>query len=638
MNGIESLSVFRGAAIAVVFVIAATGFGLTFFRLSEERCPNGAALSLSFAAGSCLIALAGVAMLSCGIFGAIPCLLTLVMGLLFMGFNYRTAVRLYAGIIKQFLALDPVEKLCIILAAILCAAGLSRASAPPVELDALAYHLPLARQFAVSGSFSPVSSIVYSFMPLAGETLFAFPLALGSTTGAVMLHAAFGLMMMPALLSAGTRLLPENTGARALACLIFATTPLVVWEMGSGYIDLMVCLFLFSAFAMTVTWQAPAPGIIAAAGLAAGCAVACKLSAGPFAVLIAIILAFRSPKRLRSFILFGLAAALPVIPWLVRSYLATGNPVFPFAWELFGGQPWNAAVNAEFLKWHTGYGVKGIVDFLSLPLNLTLGAAGRYGWPVAMPDRELGMAYLFTFPLLFFAGRAVRHREWLWAFVAPGILIWYFSTQQLRFLLPLLPAVCLLASGGIAALAAGMNNSANSAIAVMAVALTGYCLWTQSDYISTALSAASGTTQAKEIYIAENMPSFDAFLALDDLAAAKTGDNAAVGLLLETRAFYSKMRPVWLNPMQQGVIDYGSTTNISELSARLNLLGVSYILINRRTFDRLNEKTNLQKREGIEYSGYFLSFFTLYDNYLGDGPVRRVFSNGTYEIYEISER
>ena len=52
---------------------------------------------------------------------------------------------------------------------------------------------------------------------------------------------------------------------------------------------------------------------------------------------------------------FLIGTVLAVGPWLLKNLVATGNPVYPLAFGLFGGRDWDAASHA---KWRAGHSPK----------------------------------------------------------------------------------------------------------------------------------------------------------------------------------------------------------------------------------------------------------------------------------------
>jgi hypothetical protein len=91
-------------------------------------------------------------------------------------------------------------------------------------------------------------------------------------------------------------------------------------------------------------------------GLMLGGACATKYLAVGFAaapVLLAMLgLSLRSPRRLGHVPQAALAALLMFCPWLLRSAVYTGNPVFPLATGVFGRGHWTAEAERRWIDGH----------------------------------------------------------------------------------------------------------------------------------------------------------------------------------------------------------------------------------------------------------------------------------------------
>ena len=68
---------------------------------------------------------------------------------------------------------------------------------------------------------------------------------------------------------------------------------------------------------------------------------------------------------------FGIPILALGAPWYAKTALATGNPVYPFAFEVFGGRDWSTALAAQFGNWHAALGMgREPLDYLLLPLRV----------------------------------------------------------------------------------------------------------------------------------------------------------------------------------------------------------------------------------------------------------------------------
>ena len=111
---------------------------------------------------------------------------------------------------------------------------------------------------------------------------------------------------------------------------LLALSPNVVLSfIGSGKIDVAATSIFIVGM---ILWEAR---IWPAAAALFGFCIAAKVAYAPF-VAVWMLFRFRSVKV---FFLAGILAALPILPWWFKSWIAVGNPLFPVAQGLF--QMWN---------------------------------------------------------------------------------------------------------------------------------------------------------------------------------------------------------------------------------------------------------------------------------------------------------
>jgi hypothetical protein len=147
---------------------------------------------------------------------------------------------------------------------------------------------------------------------------------------------------------------------------------------------------------------------------------------------------------------FGATAAGLAAPWALRNLGFTGNPVYPFAYGLFGGREWDAWRAAWYARAGTGVGWD-VLALLRLPWTLTLGLRD-----VNFYDGRAGPLFLLALPFLIAWGvRALgphgerpRAMGYVVAFAACQYGAWVLgvvqsrSLFQSRLLLPALVALC----------------------------------------------------------------------------------------------------------------------------------------------------------------------------------------------------
>jgi len=131
----------------------------------------------------------------------------------------------------------------------------------------------------------------------------------------------------------------------------------------------------------------------------------------------------------------------------VKSAWYTGNPVYPFLHAWFGGPDWNEELSTHLSAWQRGIGMgRGVADYVLLPLRVIL--LGKRGYERF--DGEIGFFWIVLVPLVLYAARARGTVRRAAAVAGLYFVAWAATSQQMRFLIPILP---VLALGGAAAAA-----------------------------------------------------------------------------------------------------------------------------------------------------------------------------------------
>lgn len=367
--------------------------------------------------------------------------------------------------------------------------------------DALSYHLMLPAEWLAAGRVWPAEHNVYSFLPGMMEAAFMHAavlsgvprddLAGGEGMGllsAQLLHsgvallaalpaAAFVRRMVDGAEPAAARLSPAVAG-----CLVIATP----WSVVTGslaYNEMAMLLLLFAAAAAGADTAIPAGRRWAIAGLLVGAACGCKptalLMGAPFVGLV--LLTTTPPGLWASASACGAAAGLAVlVPWLVRNWIAAGNPVFPQFTGPLGFGHWTAEQAARFADAHRFHG--------SIAEAFRLLVMPDPSDPASAPGRAVHRGLLhpqwaLIGPLLLIAGaiglltRATHRRS---AVIIAGMIIqlaaWATLTHvQSRFLIPILMPAAGLAGLALSALASRVRTAAHAAGWILAGAST---VWT----------------------------------------------------------------------------------------------------------------------------------------------------------------
>jgi len=238
------------------------------------------------------------------------------------------------------------------------------ALAPPTAWDDLTYHLAAPKVYVQAGRIHYIPYDHHTNFPFTLEMLYTLALLLGSDITAKLVHFAYFLLTLGGLLVFGNAFLGWPVGL--LAAATFAFVPTVMWETGTAYNEFGVALYQLLtvwAFVEYLSRRRREPGAgnsrwLLLAGVYCGLALGVKATAGLTLFVLLGWLFVRGWKRrdppflpltgggkreglVREAVKVTLLAAVVASPWYVKSYLWTGNPVFPFAHGLFRSPLWS---------------------------------------------------------------------------------------------------------------------------------------------------------------------------------------------------------------------------------------------------------------------------------------------------------
>jgi hypothetical protein len=340
--------------------------------------------------------------------------------------------------------------------------SLLTALAPPLKFDALVYHLALPRQYLLAGRMVYLPQNMYWGMPQTAEMLYTWAMSLGGEPAAAVLGWLAGLVTLLGLMGLIADRLEVGPGWAALAALICGFT--LATGLAWGYNDWWVILFGLGFLISLSAWVDTQPtGLLAVAGLFAGLALSTKYTAGIllFCGGAVILLKWKSlgggRHTIRALLQFGLAAFFVFIPWLLKNWLATGNPFYPLFF------PAGAMSSLRLDLYQGGEAWGNWLDFLILPVRATLmGLEGGPGYSASIGPLLVG---LVPAVILVWWAPDERKRSLIRssALVAiTGFLIWSVAGRftsyllQARLYLSFFPALAVLAGAGYAGLS-GLN-------------------------------------------------------------------------------------------------------------------------------------------------------------------------------------
>jgi hypothetical protein len=279
----------------------------------------------------------------------------------------------------------------------------------------------------------------------------------------------------------------------------------------------------------------------------------------------------------QAFVVGGLALAV-ASPWLVKNVINTGNPVYPFFYERLGGRDWDQRRADIYRNEQQTFGV-GRMEAKRDPTALghaVLGLAyqpGRFVNPgqtqgAGTPLGAVGLAVLAGLLLWPLAGRIGRFEAVALGSVAISLGMWFFLSQQSRYIVPLAVPLAVLVGGATALRGFG-------AIAMGAIGLqAGYTLWLfQKLQVVPKVQVATGQVDP-EAYRKAAIPFYTPAQTIN-----REVKDGKVALYDELFGYLLDVPYFWANPSHTTFIPYDGMKSGGEYARKMRELGFTHVYI-----------------------------------------------------------
>ena len=455
--------------------------------------------------------------------------------------------------------------------------GFISANAPPTEWDCLAVHLELPRLYAQLGALQPMRWLAHGFDPMAVEMFYVPALVFKAPELPAMTTLLFQGLMAAALWIFGRRIFSRPIALAAVS--LFLVQPAVSYVSGTPGTDFGVGLFAMLSF--WTAWRAmetkQGPWLIlsgALAGLAAVSKTTGVFLAAALGLMIAVRVLGRERELRRWALGWAAVATLFALPWLLRTFIYTHNPVWPYLPRLFGGSPRDYYI---FARARTaaleGLG-SGWQQLLLLPCNLVFKAESfRHSSQLLMiPLLILGLAD-------WRAAWKDSFTRWTVDYTAVFAVLWFHGVQNWRYFIPLMPWLCLLACAW-AARFWEQGGWGKLLAAVLAAGFLGIPALSANNALFPVLGLRPRDPERspQEAYLSRSLSSYPAMAHINRTAPA----DARILLYREVRPFYLERDYLIGDPQNDMLIRYEELKTPAELYQRLRELRVTAVLVEPR--------------------------------------------------------
>jgi len=253
--------------------------------------------------------------------------------------------------------------------------GFLKLQSPEIREDQ--YHTDLPVQYLKNHSIMLPSKeqIMVSASPQLSEMSYLIAIFLGSKEAARYIHFIFYILVLLLLYSLSK---DKKYKFAIIAPLIFATAPEVMRETSSQYSDFQwIFLFLLAVFILIKNKLSMTSIFIA--GVIIGAMISTKLWTIAFLITLIFYLIVKNYKskiiQIKSILFFTISSVIIPSVWFLRSYILTGNPVYP------------AFSNKELLEGSINFGILNYFKF-----NFVM--FGTQNFKVFSPIFFLGIVFL----------------------------------------------------------------------------------------------------------------------------------------------------------------------------------------------------------------------------------------------------
>ncbi|HVG32383.1 MAG TPA: glycosyltransferase family 39 protein [Pyrinomonadaceae bacterium] len=565
-------------------------------------------------------------------------LVTTLLGLALFVMAYRR----HQGARPKTESMDAPGRVAFSLCILTGALALIAALAPPTAKDTLLYHISLPKIFIAAGGLTDVPYNIASFLPLGAELHSVWAMLLGQFVSERAAEAASGATqfaffpLLVAFVYGWAKRQGLDRTWSCLAALLIASVPTIYYVAANGYIDLSLSLYVALAVeAVARWWKTLRSEQLIYAALALSFALCLKLTAIFVVLPLALVILLRARQAQEDeqehksagrerrasagrIALGGLGALVLACvlasPWYIRTWAQTGSPVFPFYLNIWKGsaQGWDTERSLLFQEINSRYGgyPKNAFSYLAAPVRLSL--MGQPDLP-DFYDGVLGVAFLFGLPLIVWAwwrlGLDVELK--IAAMVSAVLFIfWLFSSQQMRYLLPALPALAVTVAASGALIAGRQGRAIGKALQWMLIAvalagiLTGLAWFMEQNPLRVVLGG-----EARSNYLARRLDYYPYY----EIINRELPPTSRVWLINMRRDTYNIERPFFSDYMFE---DYTIRNFVEEsrtgreVLARAHAAGITHLLVRQDVLldyaqspivdDRRSRAENLEKMKILQ--------------------------------------
>lgn len=606
----------------VIFSISLAGLGVVFSnRIIKYKTDFISGFFIGCGLSVVVLFIAGMMELYSTIFNAV----FIIVILLFSIAGRRSLLKFNFPLDRRFIV--PL----LLLASILIMAGLVSLS-PPIKNDTLYYHMGLPGLWAADGGIMFYPWLSFSTTALNSEVLLTPIVDFVSPEAAQFFTFLIGIMVILLLAKGSYKFLGSSP---ILAMMILGAVSFYTIGLFDAKNDYLAAGFALMAFFIYGEYYKDKNfKLILLSGVFAGLAASTKANSliFVFALLVMLVISRHSIKHIA---LFCIAAFIFGSPWYIKSFIQTGNPLYPFFNEYFSLSIWHDIFTQFNSATKVDSESRGLLNFITSPIRLVY-------WPDIFRTR-IGPLPLILLPLLALIKGV--HPLVKKALLVSAIFyaFWYIAWPMGRYLMPVVILLCF--AGGYA-----LDKLIAKSKLILLVAIMGICgllllsgvqvyrdgklriktslgIVDRNVFLHTASSLNPNQLQSSQKNLA--LPYIDIWEYLNVTAE----QEAVVGILCSNwnRAdgFYLQKKHMYLNPSGQTVVDF--TKDRTSIANDIVENNIRYILIDKEVIREFLPDSDFAGAPGFDLFARGIEDFVDITKRNG----RLIYITDRFELYRI---
>ncbi|MED4889243.1 ArnT family glycosyltransferase [Lysinibacillus fusiformis] len=462
---------------------------------------------------------------------------------------------------------------------------------PPTHWDDISYHLPIAQSLLDLGNLSGNDFIRYPYFPLNAEMLFTFGMIFNVKVAPVISSICLFTLCIGVY---GYIYQKTNSIVYSVLGIIAVTSSqLLVFLSSVSYVDIILATFITAAIILLLAYfENKSNSLMYISGIFLGVAAGIKYTALITCVIAGIIFLLAiyvyKIKKIELFKFIGIVS-LVGIPWYIRTYIFTGNPVWPFMSSIFGfGDIWNEDdYIGQFQDFEVNGVQKSISNLLKIPLYLS-----------SDTQEAIALNMILWFGFLIFIVYMKKNKEHLFLllFITLYTLSWFYSVNLPRYyalIIPTLTLTCVL--GFIYFLEQFRDKKIKNTLLILLI----FSLFVSPiTYINNKLEVDGIpplTLKQDDSYLSNKLPTYQGTIF------SKSLDGKTYALLNENMYYYAGGKSIgdWFGKARYSTI-LGALDNEEKIYGHLKQLKVDYFFVNKLRLAEeqlllLDYKTNFSK-------------------------------------------